>query len=506
MNITMIAGTFYLIFLFCGVGYRGTSLLTAMIVILYVGLAGGGIPIQRAGYGSVLVLIAVLAGRPSSLLNSLCFAFFAILIGNPESLWNVGFQLSFLCVLSLILILPLFTRLTFWTLSLGSSLAVLCGTFPVVLYYFNIFSPVSVFANIVAIPLCDAALFVALFSILFHPVPFLNLALVRLASGLVGILLSWVRLLSTWRWGYWFLERPPLARLFAYYAALALLLFFYRRIFRGKRIVMVGLACLCLGLSVSFVTEGRARSFEVTFLASGRNQLAHARFQNGDDWLVNAGRSFPSDQGEWLIAPYLRCRGVQRLEGIWLTDHSGKHVGGLASVLRDFPVRHLIYPDLSAGSPEFYKVLRKLGRRAKRFQFGDSLSMDFENLSLIAQSDKGGATLIESGPWRILLIPRWDAAIFFELLEGKDDKEIHAVYLPPSGQGIPDDFYAWIDKVKPLLVVLPESQPDILASLALRGIPWFDLKTTGAMNFKRKGSRLEIVAFLKGPLGFYTFV
>jgi competence protein ComEC len=163
MNITMIAGTFYLIFLFFGLRFRPAAFLTALIVVLYVGLAGSGIPIQRAGCGALLVLVAMLAGRPAHLLNSLCFAFFAILVWNSQSLWNIGFQLSFLCVLSLILILPIFTRLGAWMLPLASSLAVLFGTFPVLIYYSNIFSPVSILANIVAIPLCDAALFTALF-------------------------------------------------------------------------------------------------------------------------------------------------------------------------------------------------------------------------------------------------------------------------------------------------------------------------------------------------------
>ena len=85
MNITMVAGTFYLILLFCGLGYRLTALVTALIVIVYVGIAGAGIPVQRAGYGSVLVLFALLMGRPSSILNSLCFAFLAILVWNPQN-------------------------------------------------------------------------------------------------------------------------------------------------------------------------------------------------------------------------------------------------------------------------------------------------------------------------------------------------------------------------------------------------------------------------------------
>ncbi len=506
MNITMIAGTFYLMFLFSGLGFRKTSLLTILIVTLYVGLAGAGIPVQRAGYGSILVLAGVLLGRPANLLNALCFAFFVILFWNPKSLWNIGFQLSFLCVFSLMLVLPILSRFGAWTLSLGSSLAVLFGTFPVVLYYFNIFSPVSLLANLAAIPLFDAALFSALFSLLLSGVPFVNLLLIQGSSWILKVGLFWVQYLSTWRGGCWFLERPSFGLLTAYYTSLAMIVFFHKKVFRGKRFLMVGFILCWIGFSVSFFIAPRGRGFELTLLASGRNQIVHARFSNGAHWLFNAGRNFPSDQGEWLIAPFLRNRGIQRLEGLLLTDLSRKHAGGLASILRDFPVRYLLYPAASSYGPEeFYKNLLKFGRKAKTFQPGDEVRMGGEKIRMIAQSQKGAAFLIESGPWRILLISRWDAEIFAQLLLSHEDAaEIHAVFLPESGPGIPGEFQNWLERARPLLVVLPDLQKELVPYLASCHVPYLDLKHTGALDFRRNGPRLELASFVRGPLGVYS--
>lgn len=506
MNITMIAGTFYLIFLFCGLGFRPTALLTALVVIIYVGLAGAGIPIQRAGWGALLVLVAVLAGRPSHLLNSLCFAFFAILVWNPQSLWSVGFQLSFLCVLSLILILPLFARASAWTFSLGSSLAVLLGTFPVVLYYFNIFSPVSVLANIVAIPLCDAALFTALVSLFFSGVPFLNKAFTVIPTWIVEGALAWGKCLSAWRWGYWFLERPSLGQMAAYYVSLAMILFFWRKSFRAKRFWMAGLILGWLGLSVSFMTGSGGKGFELTLLASGQNQIAHARFDNGAQWLFNAGRVFPSDQGEWLIGPYLRCRGVQRLEGILLTDLSKKHTGGLVSLLRDFSARHLLYPGAGVSLPEIlYKDRWKRDSQLKSFRRGDEVRMASEKIRVIAASEKGSAVLILSGVWRVLIISRWDREIFDQMLWA-ESSEIHAVFLPGSGQGIPEVFWDWLERARPLLAVSPDAAPELLVPLGSRGISHLALKDVGAISFSRKSARFELRSFLRGSLGFYSYI
>jgi competence protein ComEC len=507
LNITMIAGTFYFMFLFSGIGHRKTAFLTILIVIVYVGLAGAGIPVQRAGYASVLVLLGVLIGRPTNLLNALCFAFFVLLLWNPKSFWNIGFQLSFLSVFSLMLVLPLLSRLSAWTLSLGSSLAVLFGTFPVVLYHFNIFSPVSVFANLVAIPLFDAALFSTLFALIFSGVPFLKMLLIHGSSRILGIGLLWVKYLSMWRWGYWFLEQPSLFRLATYYSSMVLILLLHKRTFYGKRFFMACLIGCWISFFAAFFIATEKKQFELTMLASGRSQIVCTRFANEIYWLFNAGSSFPSDQGEWLITPFLRNRGIQRLEGIMLSDLSKNHTGGLASVLRDFPIRYLLYPAVFANGPaELYKSLHKLGGKARTFQQGDEVLMGTEKIQMIAKSQKGTAFLIESGPWRVLLISRWDPMIFKELLRGYEDAaEIHAVFLPVLRQGIPREFQDWLERVRPLLVVLPDLQQELVRYFTTHRVPCLALRHTGALCFRRNGSRLELASFLRGPVGVYSY-
>ena len=49
--------------------------------------------------------------RPSDLLNSLFAAALVILVWEPRELFQAGFQLSFLVVLCIILILPFFNRI-----------------------------------------------------------------------------------------------------------------------------------------------------------------------------------------------------------------------------------------------------------------------------------------------------------------------------------------------------------------------------------------------------------
>ena len=506
LNITMIAGSFYLLFILCGLGYRRTAAVTLLIVVVYMGLAGFGLPVQRAGYVAVLMFLGVLWGRPSNLLNSMWTAFFIILLWNPKSLWNIGFQLSFLSVFSLILIVPLLSRFNLWSLSLGSSLAVLAGTFPLVIYYFNTFSPVGIVANLAAIPIFDAALFTALFTLLFSGIPFLNILCVKISSLFLWFGLGWVKLLAGWPWGYWFFIKPPLWKMACYYGSLAGLLVFRRGSARWNRFGMAGSAVCGFFLAVSFFWNTDPGIFQLTVLSSGRNQIAYVRFSNRAHWLINTGRSFPSDQGEWLVAPFLRWAGIRRLEGILMTDLSKKHTGGLPAVLRSFPVRFLLSPGSGGMLPDtFSKLSRSLRRKIKDVHEGDRILMGREAMSVIAASRSGMAVLVTSGPWKILVISKTDPELFEALLKGKDPGEVHAVILLPGGKGGLSQFVEWMKTHRPLLLVLPDADPEIGAYGASAHVPCLDLKNTGALTFRRKAENLEIESFLRGKIGLYSY-
>lgn len=506
LNITMIAGSFYLFFLFLKLQHRRAAAIAIGIVLIYVVLAGAGLPVQRAGYSSVLVLLGVMAGRPGNLLNILCFAFFIMLLWAPSNLWNIGFQLSFLSVLSLMVVLPMTTRFNLGALSIGSSLAVLLGTFPIVLYYFNIFSPVSILANLLAIPLFDAVLFMTLVFLVFHYMPFINLILIKCTSLLLGAGLAWIKYLSFWRWGYWFFEKPSLVQIIFYYSCMACFLFLRPHAFRYKKWLILGCGILWSVTTLSFFWKTGPETFRLTLFASGRNPIAHVRFSHGEHWLINAGRSFPSDQGEWLIAPYLRHLGVHHLKGILLTDLAKKNTGGLHAVVRDFPIHGLFYPENAAFIPEeVFKVFRVLKDKARDVRAGEQLGEANEKIQVVAIDRCGMAVLITCARWKILLISRIDPAFLDIWAKNMNISDIHAVILPFSRRNIPEKLLYWLDLARPLLVVLPDSFPALEGYLSSRQIPFVNLKKTGALTFKQRSAFLDLESFVMGKLGFYSY-
>ena len=148
-----------LILLLRGLGFL---LLFSVLIIAYSSLVGGELPIQRASLMGILGLIAVTLGRQLDTFNIFALTAFAILIIHPHALYNQSFQLSFLAVWGLISLLPIARTLIpthrssilrYLHLTFATSLSAQLAVSPLLIYYFKMFSPISLIANIFSVPL-----------------------------------------------------------------------------------------------------------------------------------------------------------------------------------------------------------------------------------------------------------------------------------------------------------------------------------------------------------------
>lgn len=140
-------------------GRVAARLLTLLFIWLFALLTGFSLPTVRAAAMYSLFCLFFLQGRDGNALNSLFVTAFLVLLVSPFQLLDVGFQLSFLSVLSILLFLPLrrcYAGLC-WPLVMlldvvGVSCAAQLGTFPVVAYHFSTFPVYFLVANVVAVP------------------------------------------------------------------------------------------------------------------------------------------------------------------------------------------------------------------------------------------------------------------------------------------------------------------------------------------------------------------
>ena len=150
-----------------------------------------------------ILAMADMVGREPLSLNTLAVAAWLMLFCNPAWLFDVGFQLSFLAVASILLIQkPIYHLITVksrigkyvWGL-MSVSIAAQIGTAPLVLFYFSRFSVHFLLTNLVVIPLITIILYAAVVMLLLTPFSWLQIGVAggvkKLLEGL-NFFVRWV--------------------------------------------------------------------------------------------------------------------------------------------------------------------------------------------------------------------------------------------------------------------------------------------------------------------------
>jgi len=178
-HITCVSGmhisilTLILMSILIGFGFsRSKSFyLTIIFILFYIFLIGFQSSAIRAVIMGSLYLFAQKIGRASESKRALVFTAFLMVLFNPYLLrFDVGFQLSFLAVLSIGLFSPFFERIFYFLPNVfnlrnifSMTLAAQILTIPILLYSFSSFSFVGPVTNILIIPLLPYIMFLGLF-------------------------------------------------------------------------------------------------------------------------------------------------------------------------------------------------------------------------------------------------------------------------------------------------------------------------------------------------------
>jgi competence protein ComEC len=209
-NIALVSGILLLLFTWMLRGRKKLAALLAAIGIgLYTLLVGADPAVVRAAIMGGIFVLGIAFGRQSSAIVSLFVAGILMLLLNPLILWDVGFQLSFMATLGLILFSTPLQR--WWDASVGKrlprlannliaealliTLAAQITTMPMVVYYFGRLSVISFLANLLIIPVQPPIMIAGGLAILLAAIFFP-----------LGQLIAFIPLASLW-WTVFVVER-----------------------------------------------------------------------------------------------------------------------------------------------------------------------------------------------------------------------------------------------------------------------------------------------------------
>jgi competence protein ComEC len=346
----------------------GVRRFPALIVFLslYWLLVGPGPSVTRAVLQGVVVLVSLWLGRGR--LEALPAIGLSVLVSlgfGPRWLFDLGWQLSYLAVLGMIVFTPPVLRALEkrprWLVWLGGAIAATLGaqafTLPLAASGFGIVPPASILANLIVEPVMTllvplgflaavAGPFGNIVNLIVHPLAWIVLETAKLFSQLP--IIEWGHISAT--------------GMLAYLAGITALGLAAHKRLRLSSALLIGLTAI-----IATTALGSRPHAEIIYLDVGQGDSSLIRLPSGDV-LVDGGGTVRSDYdlGRKVLVPALRSIGVKHLRAVIATHADTDHVEGLNAVLERIPVEVLIVgDDKTPGSDPVWDQLKNTARAQK---------------------------------------------------------------------------------------------------------------------------------------------
>lgn len=354
-----------------GVPPRPAPAVATLVTWLYVAFIGFPDAASRAALMLTLVSVSRLWARPAGALGAIASALLILVLKDPFALGRPGFQLSFAGALGLVTGAPPLRRAlgVGWLRRVPRSLrdgvaagvAATLFTLPFVAWHFGRVSLVGIVTTLVATPLVAAAIpgLLATLSVYgaFPPLArFLAGGTDVLLRGLEGLARTAGSLPGASVWvgdatlvgcvaggvlgAVWMRASPGRLRPWV------------------RRVVVILVMVAGAGAAPLVEKSLGYGTLEIIFLNVGQGDAVAIRSPAGRWVLVDTGpRGRSWDAGARVVLPYLRRRGVLRLEALVLTHPDLDHIGGAEVIAEAFDPRFIMDPALAAGKDAYLDIL-----------------------------------------------------------------------------------------------------------------------------------------------------
>lgn len=305
----------------------------------YVLVAGADAPIARAGLMGTVGVIAYLLGREDRPYHALGLTAFVILLTDPRSLFDVGFQMSFGTVFGLIHYLrpaeeviqrmPLWAR---WPLRLlAATLAAQIWVAPVTATTFQRFFPIGIISNLIVVPMSALGLTAGIAVGVVEYIPLARTPVLWIARTYLSALIGVVRFFAD-KVGVSVWVAPPHPLSLAGYVVCCLTVIGLRRSWFCRGAFVAGILLMLGGWSLNRPQRGTQRQMRIDWIDTGKRLATLIQTPSGERVLLNPGPREPVDTAERTLMPFFTRNGIRSLDAILITDRDPKRTASARSL------------------------------------------------------------------------------------------------------------------------------------------------------------------------------
>lgn len=522
------------IFSIAGLDRRTGAVLAIPFIFLYILVTGMEASVLRAAVMAVLLLIGRTLYRKAELVNSVAIAVLVLLIINPFMFFDVGFQLSVGATLGLGI---LYKRVKgifpgkipgFISETLAATISAQAGVLPILVMNFNKISVISLFSNLLVVPVTGFATCLGALCVIFDSIhPFFGkLAGYALEAVSHFILFSADKCASV-KWAEIRVPDWSFRLIFLYYAFILLMGIYGLNFFRRNKQAVV--ACVFAVGLVLFVQGIMPGQLKVIFVDVGQGDCILVRTPEGKCFLVDGGGTYNEDEtgyyGRQVILPLLMHENIPHIDMAMITHAHSDHMGGIMTLAEIFNVKSVGLPDYPGCGNDFGKLIDVCEERNIPVNFykeGDVVQLDGKTVLEIYNPPSGDAGtysnlnntsicgMLKYGELSILLTGDIEAVAEKNLLKYEDRIDCDILKVAHHG-GKESTAPEFLDLARPEAAVISVGRnnyghpsDEVIQRLHLAGSRIYTTEKNGAVIVISNGNSYRIKTWVKNQR--YTFL
>lgn len=360
-------------------GKKYSQFFVIIFIILFVLISGASPSVLRAGLMAILDIVAGILVKKSNSFNNLFFSAFIIFLLNPFSLINVGFILSFAGTIGILTlsepiqkVLQKFIKSEMILENASVTLSAQIFLLPIIAYFFNTVSIVSIFTNLFVLPIASiltvAGLITFIISLICFPIA--NIISVPI-KYLINYIMFIANICSNIAIFNITVITPKLYKIIFYYMIVWVLTnkradMYINEISSKNKIVnkrnlIISIVILSCLINVFYKTP--KNYIEVSCIDVGQGDSFYIQTQNNKSILIDGGGSETSDYnvGENILLPYLLDRSCYKIDIIFVSHAHADHIDGVLTVIEKLKVGKVIIGPQNKDDEkilELYKMCR----------------------------------------------------------------------------------------------------------------------------------------------------
>lgn len=360
------------------------------LIFIYILITGMEASVMRASVMALIILTGTIFDRKAEVINSLCVASLVILAVNPFMLMDVGFQLSAAATAGLGLLykkihgniskkIPGPIRET-----TAATAAAQAGVLPILMLYFSKISVVSLFSNLLVVPLTGITTVIGMVLVIIDNISHqMGEWSSHALQALLHIILLITNAFASVPWAELNMKHWNALWIFLYYVMLIIFGCSASGFFARHKNKVVAFA-LVLGIALlaqGFIPE----KLKVSFIDVGQGDSALIKTPGGITMLIDGGGTYNELDtcyiGQNTIFPVLMHERIDRLDYVMLTHADADHMYGIMTLMDIFPVKRAVLADYSGAEKDFSRLIdlcRVKGTEIVFLSEGDTINLDNE--------------------------------------------------------------------------------------------------------------------------------